>query len=366
MTEECHERFQTSADKFYITPTNMDFKHRIEDDELISSKKDYSQSMRLVNQFLRDAKRDLTLALQNDRLSLLSRPLHGCITREMISPRYIIPSDYCLELRKVQDCGYSIHLCKRNEAGIFNPISLDRDDDDNIVDCLVNLKASLCCAAVAIDGERNIYQTRYTHIENNNKNDSAQVTIKFIQVDAQGNLMRTEKSQFGKCTILGINQNQRIVQLSQYIENSDESLLVTKPIRHLIGGGIPVPILKKLSSPYPDSVTTLNEEQQLVAHPLRIKTALEVAGPPGTGKTKTITELTRSLLDCSSYDILVLSERNGAIDAIGEKYSRNCWKEGSKKSISDFELWKSVLTFGSNGIGEYTKLFTLPEKVRYV
>ena len=97
-----------------------------------------------------------------------------------------------------------------------------------------------------------------------------------------------------------------------------------------------------------------------------MKTAIEVAGPPGTGKTKTITELTRALLACTKFNIIVLSERNGAIDAIAEKYAKDCLSRqnfDSKIEISDIDLWEKMLTFGSPNMGTSTKLFTMSAKI---
>ena len=93
---------------------------------------------------------------------------------------------------------------------------------------------------------------------------------------------------------------------------------------------------------------------------------MEVAGPPGIGKTKTLTELMRSILECTNYGIIVLSERNGAIDAIAEKFTTSCMvqRDGKIRSISDVPLWTNVLTFGSSIIGKYKKMFTLGEKMK--
>jgi len=81
-----------------------------------------------------------------------------------------------------------------------------------------------------------------------------------------------------------------------------------------------------------------------------------------TGKTKTISELVRALLLCTDQDIIVLSERNGAIDAIAEKFASLCIKG---RNVVDIAMWSSILTFGSAGaMGENTKLFLLEEKAK--
>jgi hypothetical protein len=88
----------------------------------------------------------------------------------------------------------------------------------------------------------------------------------------------------------------------------------------------------------------------------------------GKGKTRTISELVRALLRCTSKDIIVLSERNGAIDAIAEKFATLCVKHtnGSKR-VADMEMWSGIQTFGSaEAIGQHTRLFLVEEKVKYV
>jgi AAA domain len=168
-------------------------------------------------------------------------------------------------------------------------------------------------------------------------------------------------------TILGLNPNLRINLLNEHVQRTDDQILISDPIRHVIGAGTPYPLLDNIQTVPPESLNQLNEQQRRVAHPLCIKSAMEVAGPPGTGKTKTITELTRSLLECTAYDIIVLSERNGAIDAIAEKFASNCLvsnSNGKIQSISDVSLWLSVMTYGSASIGDYTKMFTLEEKMK--
>ena len=83
-------------------------------------------------------------------------------------------------------------------------------------------------------------------------------------------------------------------------------------------------------------------------------------------KPTTITELTRSILEYTSYSIVVLSERNCAIDAIAEKFATSCmvFEDGMIRDISDVSLWTNVMTFGSSSIGKYTKMFTLDQKTK--
>ena len=85
----------------------------------------------------------------------------------------------------------------------------------------------------------------------------------------------------------------------------------------------------------------------------------------GTGKTKTIVELVSALLQCTNYDILLMSERNGAINAVAEKFKETSLASNGKKfKITNTEVWNSVMTYGSKeSMGESTKLFTLDEKI---
>jgi len=138
------------------------------------------------------------------------------------------------------------------------------------------------------------------------------------------------------------------------------------PLQHLIGAGDPIAVLTDIEMDVPESLVDLNEQQQRVAHPLRLKTAMEIAGPPGTGKTKTIVELVRSLLQCTSYDIILLSERNGAINAVADKFKiASLDINGENISITDLSVWSSVMAYGAGeSMGDCTKLFTMEAKLR--
>ena len=83
------------------------------------------------------------------------------------------------------------------------------------------------------------------------------------------------------------------------------------------------------------------------------------------GKTRTITELVRALLRCTNKHIVVLSERNGAIDAIAEKLVSLCITvRGDVKKIKDLQFWQNIMTYGStDAIGRFTKMFLLEEEI---
>jgi len=138
-------------------------------------------------------------------------------------------------------------------------------------------------------------------------------------------------SEQAKAIVLGLNQKFRIMSLCQYVESSDPGTLLTTPLSYFVKGtpkSLIVP--KQLIVAHPKTLNSLNKQQQNVGHPLSIQTAMEVAGPPGTGKTKTITELIRSLFHCTENDVIVLFERNFAVDAIAEKWPTTAWTFGCK------------------------------------
>ena len=84
----------------------------------------------------------------------------------------------------------------------------------------------------------------------------------------------------------------------------------------------------------------------------------------GTGKTKTIVELVRGILGATDFDIVVLSERNGAINAIAEKFVETSLNL-KQQSVKDMLVWMSLLTYGSGeAMGSATKLFTLEGKLK--
>ena len=170
--------------------------------------------------------------------------------------------------------------------------------------------------------------------------------------------------------ILGLNPNRRFLLLEDHVFTSEDNSLLFPALEAFVGGIAPTRVLDEILVPAPDTFKDLNTEQQRVAHPLSLTCAMEVAGPPGTGKTKTITELVRSLLECTDLNMIVLSERNGAIDAIASKMAGDCllFEVQGKKlvpKVINVELWLRIIAFGSSGaIGNSTRLFTPNAKMR--
>jgi hypothetical protein len=169
--------------------------------------------------------------------------------------------------------------------------------------------------------------------------------------------------------IVGMNQNSRLIILKMHFDSSEPDSLMFGALRQYIGTEEPKRVFDEIQVPAPKTFEDLNGQQKQVAHPLALMTAMKVAGPPGTGKTKTITELIRCILECTDGDALILSERNGAIDAIAEKFVDRCVKKrrNGLHDIKDPTMWTNLLVVGSSGsMGQSAKLFTVEEKLTYV
>jgi hypothetical protein len=195
-----------------------------------------------------------------------------------------------------------------------------------------NVEQGLRCAVVAFEGERNLYQTEYI------KSLGPEFMVfKFSSVDKGGGLQLAHLLRQRR-RILAFNPNQRITMLQDHIRKNVTSTNLPSPLQHLVGVGHATPVLTNLVETVEESVlASLNAEQMEGAHPLNLKTAGEVAGPPGTGKTQTISAIVRSLLNASEKNIVVLSERNGAIDAIADKFLSSCFDRRNGTEACRFE-----------------------------
>jgi len=335
-----------------------------------------------VSGFLGKAKASLRVAVRQDRLSVLceSGTPPRALTSEDISPRNRIPEDYALHL--VAQSGFRCQVTLEHLVnGRWKVIPLpDEDDDDRnkkdggnrpTVDALINVRRSLQSCSIAFQGSGHLYQTVLSSSKGERLNDT-EISVKFLSVRATGDVFGEGLSlaEIGcsRTKILGFNQNRRMLLLEQHVDQSSPETLLFEPLQYFMGAKPPVRLFQGESTlPAPDTFKELNTQQQLVAHPLSIRTAMECAGPPGTGKTKTITELVRSVLCCTEYNVIVLSERNGAIDAIAEKMAGDCiigHPNSKRRSVKDFVLWKRLLAFGSAGMGPYARLFALEAKLK--
>ena len=350
-------------------------KNHIEKAKLTPQSLNENQAKRAV--FLSTARDDLARATRCDRLALLSNPdaydRHTPLSKKDISPRCAVPSDYRLALNRKQGDLYSISLEHRIiEGGRWKQVNdIEKHFKENPkVESLSNITQALRCAVVAFEGRILLYQSSRGNVKTIPKDhrfDEREICIQLRSIDRDGRVSGDAYDLQGELTIAGLNQNTRMILLEDHVAAASDSELMFEPLQHLVGSSEPIPVVTEMNMEVPHTQVELNEEQQQVAHPLRLKTAMEVAGPPGTGKTKTIVELVRALLHCTNYDILLLSERNGAINAVAEKFQQDSLDlSGCSPSIKDLYVWSSLMTYGvGDSMGESTKLFTKDAKIQY-
>jgi hypothetical protein len=227
-----------------------------------------------------------------------------------------------------------------------------------------NIQQGIRCAVLAFEGESNLYQTECIKTYG-----PELMVLRFSKIDVKdGSIQAVLPEDFEPRPrrILAFNPNQRITSLQAHVLTNVTGRNLPLPLKHLIGAGKATPVLTNLVATVEESVLNrLNVEQLKAAHPLNLKTAGEVAGPPGTGKTHTISAIVRSLLSSSDKNIIVLSERNGAIDAIADKFLSSCFemRNGKLSKLVDMDMWMNILTYGSpEAIGTNTKEFLVPQK----
>jgi len=326
----------------------------------------------LVTSFIAESRIALENACNADRLSILRDPedrdcFRRGLTKADISPRLVIPDEYCVKLRPSGDSVYAISVSKEDEYGTRKHVSLETLSElTPAIDILMNIKQAIQCGVIAFKQARGLYQSQTTRPPKGVKLGEEEVSITLLSVDDKGKVYGERVNEL-KLEIVGVNQNLRMIKLLKYVDGKTSDDIAFDPLKHLVGMASPIPVLDELSSPPPTTITQLNVEQRSVAHPLCIKSAMEVAGPPGTGKTKTITELVRGLLQCTTKNIVVMSERNGAIDAIAEKFATACLDtSGSgQPRIIDLNMWSKIMTFGAlSTVGPSTELFTLEAKLK--
>jgi AAA domain len=354
-------------------------------EKLQGNKGEGNTDPKLTMRFLNESRIMLRKAVRDDRRSLLAEEMKGKpLERFDISPRSEIPMDYMLVMTtstKSQSL-CTIELSYR-QNGHWIPIDLPNTsnmDEDNKVkrkdppcpDSLINIKSSLQWGVVAFEGSKFVYQTRPLSVTDRGaKTSKTDIGVSLCRVDADGNLTGSEMSlaEMG-CSgrrIIGVNQNRRLMKLEKYVEMLTPDS-ICDVIKHFIGDGAPIRLLSEINSVPPSTFYELNAEQQTVAHPLKLLSAKEVAGPPGTGKTKTIAEVIRGIMECTDYDVIILSERNAAIDAIAQKFALDCLKmnsSGGKCVVRDIKLWGKVMAFGCEGsMGPSAMKFTLSLKMK--
>jgi hypothetical protein len=339
-----------------------------------------------ANWFLEKAKQSLVVALCNDRLSILNNPEQQRFGPEDLSPRNSIPEDYKLSLvpqRFESVCRIILRQRDLHEPTGWRVIPLPSDgkqkagDDRATIDSLVNVRGAILCGVIAFRGAGHLYQSRAVPAgrqEGNLADDD--VSVQFQRLGKDGNLVAdvvtlnsiiVHAAPNDEVEILGINQNLRLVLLERHIRESHADVLLFDPLRHFVGCGPPRRVFADIKKLAPATFHELNEQQQSVAHPLSLMTAMDVAGPRGVERQRPLPSSFRSILECTDHDVIVLSERNGAIDAIADKFAGECLTRRSDKvvGITDIPLWMSLMSFGAgSAMGSSTKLFTLDEKIK--
>jgi hypothetical protein len=150
-------------------------------------------------------------------------------------------------------------------------------------------------------------------------------------------------------SIIGINPNQRYVLLEKCFAESGDSTLMFGALRDCIGCERPTKRFDCLTTPTPSSFDELNDQRRQVAHPLALTTAIEVAGPPGTGKTKTIEDFICCILLCKSAMALVLSEIKRRYRCHCRGFVSRCL-EMTSNGILPCKRWSNVGELGVLGM----------------
>lgn len=266
-----------------------------------------------ASEFVETTKNQLKSYVSRDRLSLLADPVdymnasnHRALTKEDISPRNVIPKDYKLILScrgSTSVLTVSLYQIKDGKnLGIPLPGEVDTTRSDEsataaLVDALVNVKQSLKCCVLALAGEGKLYQTKSVPGGPDTQMSEDNISIVFQPVSSQGDTVQVDQKLSSikglhesdlNVEVFGLNQNLRLTLLSQYVDGIKTSTLLEKPIKDFVEG-TPQRLFNpnQVNVPPPETFEELNEEQRTVAHPLAIRTAMEVAGPPGTGKCLT-------------------------------------------------------------------------------
>lgn len=288
-----------------LVKNHVDKANLLEDE---ASSRKQGQEQHKSRKFINDAKQDLLRAVQSNRLSILadtrfySRPGNSpAIDRDKLSPRYIIPPEYRITLVSKGVNRFIIRLNYETTKGEeWKSVALENvkevlKDSKNIA-IVSNLKQALTCSVIAIENQSYLYQTRFQFVTGINKDEnqeSDEISISFIKVCRGGTLL--EDNYGDQCfpnglygdhhgmviKLLAFNPNLRMLLLEKHVTKSAESDFLYKPLRHLLGDGKSTALLDEILQEIPETFSDLNDEQKKVAHPLKLKTAMEVAGPPG-------------------------------------------------------------------------------------
>ena len=243
--------------------------------------------------FLRITKDALLKATKNDRLSILQnaenyRTGQTRLTRDCLSPRSSIPEEFRVIMTHRGNNIYSLYLKCQNEKGEWEDISLDKIKEElkgkRKVEAISNLKQGIKCAVIAFEGHRGLFQSQHARLPKEERISEDQICISLTKVCDDGSVQRDMdelEHVRANLEVIALNPNQRMLMLEKHVLSASESELMFAPLRHLIGDGKPMAVIDETLLPVSATYNDLNCEQQKVAHPLRLKTAGEVAGPPG-------------------------------------------------------------------------------------
>jgi|AntRauTorckE5430_2_1112549.scaffolds.fasta_scaffold02718_5 hypothetical protein len=242
--------------------------------------------------FLKTAKDALLRATKNDRLSILQkpenyRPGQSRLTENDLSPRSSIPEDFRVTMTDMGNKIYTLRLeCQIDDAR-WKSIALDKVkeelNDRRKVEAISNLKQGIKCAVIAFEGYGGLFQTQHAKPTKDVNLEEDQICISIMSVSTNGSVKgdMDDLHLNRNLQVIALNPNQRMLKLEKHVLRADESELMFESLRHLVGDGDPIAVFGEILRPVPATYNQLNHEQQKVAHPLKLKTAGEVAGPPG-------------------------------------------------------------------------------------
>ena len=254
-----------------------------------------------VTAFLERARRSLYKAVRDDRKSLLSCDDEAYrrrgISHADLSPRNCIPEEYQLTLQRKPSGIYRIVLKEQDNLGMWREIPLPQELEANDkprpgnklkVDALSNLRNSLRCAVIAFQGCRHLCQTSHSRPPKGVKQlGDDEVSLVIRSIDAAGEVQETVLHENvmdrnkGCPIILGLNPNRRLLLLEQHVQHTEADIMMFAALKAYISGTEPKRLLGEIPVTPPASFEALNPTQKSVAHPLSLRTAMEVAGPPG-------------------------------------------------------------------------------------
>jgi len=206
------------------------------------------------------------------------------------------------------------------------------------------------------------------------KNMEYAISNAYFQIKNDKHVFTSKHRGNGNIEIIGsknIKNNENIVltrfssftkenQVLNWLNNISANEITSKPLRIILGldknQELIDPIELDKSVLENELVTNLNEEQRKTFSNEYFKTLEIVEGPPGTGKTSTITILLDYIEKHISskqknHYILLVSEKNRGVDAVAER-------------LQPIQ-YNKVLAFGSDNIGDFTKNYVLENKLLY-